>query len=198
MDSAEPGKQPFRLPGLPAILASFGRPVAVLGQPQVGFDYRFGTTGINGQIRSVDAESVRDNRSQALVRTVRQLDERTAQRDPLALCAEALVGFAANVGNSAIADTALSSDERLRSQYATVERCYASIQAAPAREVSIAIDGQSQSATALECGDYTGVVTQRDNLVIICVLPGDQAHDIELGMIGIPEAVLGADWHGHD
>src|SRR3954452_19590519 len=86
------------LPGLSGILAEFGAPVAVAELPTVGAVHRFSTESIDGELWSVEVETLYGLEVRALARTFRPVESRHALTAPESLCAMTLSSFLANRG----------------------------------------------------------------------------------------------------
>jgi hypothetical protein len=166
----------LKLPGLSGILAEFGAPVAVVELPWVGAVHRFGTEGIDGELWSVDVESLYGLEVQALARTVRPIGSPLADTDPESLCASTIRSFLAARDPDAGAEPFTPLDP---------------VTAAPRSQVELRVAGVPRRVLAIDCGDVTGVATQLAGNIVVAVLPSAALTEVNLGAVGTPDATSG-------
>ena len=159
----------LRLPGLSGILAEFGAPVAVVELPTVGAVHRFGTEGIDGELWSVDVETLYGLEVRALARTVRPIESPLADTDPESLCASTMRSFLAARDPDAGDEPFTILDQ---------------VTAAPRSQVEVRVAGVPRLVLTIDCGDVTGVATQLDGNIVVAVIPSAALTEVNLGAIG--------------
>jgi hypothetical protein len=159
------------LPGLSGILAEFGAPVAVAELPTVGAVHRFGTQGIDGELWSVDVETLYGSQVRAVARTIRPVRSRHADTDPESLCASTVRNF-----------LAMRSPEARAEPFSGVDH----VAAAPRSQVELRVAGVARQVLAIACGDFTGIATELAGNTVLAVIPSTATAEVNLGAVSAP------------
>lgn len=163
------------LPGLSGILAEFGAPVAVVELPTVGAVHRFGTESMDGELWSVEVETLDGSQVRAVARTIRSVGSRHADTDPESLCAGTLRSF-------------LMRDPSAGDEPVThVDR----VAAAPRSEVELRVAGVARQVLAIACGGMTGVATELAGNTVVAVIPTAATAEVNLGAVAAPRTTSG-------
>jgi len=164
------------LPGLSGILAEFGAPVAVVELPTVGAVHRFGTESMDGELWSVEVETLDGPEVRAVARTIRSIGSRHADTDPESLCASTVRSFLAMRDPSA-------GDE----PFTDVDH----VAAAPRSQVELRVAGVARQVLAIACAGLTGVATQLAGNTVVAVIPSGATADVNLGAVAAPQTTSG-------
>src|SRR6185369_7738062 len=159
------------LPGLSGILAGFGAPVAVAELPTVGAAHRFLTEGIDGELWSVEVETLFGLEVRAVARTVRPVSSRSVDTDPESLCASAVRNFLARRGPVPGDEPFIGNDE---------------VALAPRGPVELRVAGVARRVLAIDAGAITGVATQLGGNTVVAVIPSGAIAEVNLGAIVAP------------
>lgn len=164
------------LPGLSGILAEFGAPVAIAELPTVGAVHRFGTESIDGELWSVEVETLYGSEVRAVARTIRPVESRHADTDPESLCASSVRNFLAMRNSSAGGEPFSSVDD---------------VAAAPRSQVELRVAGVARQVLAIACGGFTGVATQLAGNTVVAVIPIAATAEVNLGAVAAPQPASG-------
>jgi hypothetical protein len=153
----------FTFPGLSDLLRQFGAPVFVVELPHIGATHRFGSQAIDGQLSSVDAETVQGFEAHAVARTIRRLGVRSENSDPDSLLATTLMSFlVTRTGDDSIP---------------------AEVDAAERTSVRLHVVGELREVAAVHCRDHTGATFEMNGHTVVAVLPTDHLDHARLEMI---------------
>ncbi len=182
MRSDESGKS-ITLPGLSGLLRRFGAPVAIVELPSVGASHRFGPQEIDGQLWSVDAESVQGFQAHAVARTIHRLGVSTEDTDPDSLLAATLTQFLTNQEYAALPDASgVSTDDAVRAmEFGDTVRT--EVDNAERTTVELRVAGELREVLAVHCRDHTGVGTPGGGDTRVAVLPPPPPPGANLGTI---------------
>jgi hypothetical protein len=153
----------FTFPGLSGLLRQFGAPVFIVELPHVGATYRFGPQAIDGQLWSLDAETVQGFQAHAIARTIRRLGVRAENSDPDSLLATTLASFLVTS----------TGDQSIPVEVETAERT----------SVRLHVVGELREVVAVYCRDHTGVTFQMNGHTVVAVLPTAHLQHARLDMI---------------
>lgn len=167
-----PTTDELTLPSLGAVLARFDA-VAVLDLPTVGATLRFGTQDADGQIWSVDVETLQGTEIVGLARTFRDVDG-PAHQDGPSLCTAELASFAAQAMTRSTETSVLTREEQMAStrRFSAVrDICAAEANAATWEEITLSVRGVPVAVPGRRCRDYVGAHTTVGGCTVVLVLP---------------------------
>ena len=172
-------------PVLSDLLVRVDAPIAIVELPRIGSSYRFGPQEIDGQLWSVDAETVQGFQAHAVARTIRRLGVRIEDTQPDSLLATTLGQFLV-AQSSAGADSVSESGDMARAvarmmEFGDVVRT--EIERAERTTVGLRVADEWREVLAVHCRDYTGVTTELAGNTVVAVLPTAHLRDARLGAI---------------
>lgn len=167
---------PLVLPGISGILAEFGAPVAVVELPTVGAVHRFGTESMDGELWSVEVETLAGSEVRAVARTIRSIGSRHADTDPESLCATTLRNFLAMRDPGAGDEPFTDVDD---------------VAAAPRSQVELRVAGVARQVLAIECAGVIGVATRYAGNTVVAVIPSAATAEVNLGAVAAPQSTSG-------
>jgi hypothetical protein len=183
--SATPETPGIRVPGLAAILAEFGRPVAVLEDldSDCGLGYRFGALDTDGLVWAVRAESIYQDVARAVIHTV--WPARTGPVDRDALLRETLTEFISNATINR-GDAAAPPADDVTAGQRVMDITRQDVAAVALRPGTLLVDGEPYAGVTAHWAGYLGVAATCQDLLIVAIVPRARAGNLRLGTVATP------------
>jgi hypothetical protein len=150
--------------------------------PEVGAAHRFGTTSIDQDVQSVEAETVFGLHARAHASTIRRTGAGMQQTNPAVLRADALTNFVANA-SAELPDDPSEQLTFLRRQTEDMDALRAEIDLTEPADIEFTIAGDQRTVSAVHTRGYTGLHTDSAGNIVIAVVPTDQLADASIGVI---------------